>query len=62
MAHWHDQTAIVWRDQPCSYRDLVRRTTNWVATLRDHGVGKTPVGTDVQALVSYLEAHPSALR
>lgn len=39
MAQWHDQTAIVWRDKPCSYRDLVERTTNWVATLRDHGVG-----------------------
>ena len=32
------------------------------SVLRDHGVGKRPVGTDVQALVSYLERHPSALR
>jgi 5'-nucleotidase len=30
--------------------------------LRDHGLGKQPVGTDVQALVTYLERHPKALR
>ena len=39
MAQWHDQTAIVWRDKPCSYLDLVERTTSWIATLRDYGVG-----------------------
>ncbi len=32
------------------------------SVLRDHGLGKRPVGTDVQALVSYLESHPRALR
>jgi hypothetical protein len=31
------------------------------SVLRDHGVGKRPVGTDVQALVSYLERRPNAL-
>lgn len=39
MAQWHDQTAIVWRDQPYNYHDLLGRTANWVATLRDQGVG-----------------------
>jgi 5'-nucleotidase len=32
------------------------------SVLRDHGLGKQAVGTDVQALVSYLETHPKALR
>jgi 5'-nucleotidase len=32
------------------------------SVLRDHGLGKHPVGTDVQALVSYLERYPGALR
>jgi 5'-nucleotidase len=32
------------------------------SVLRDYGLGKRPVGTDVQALVSYLEHHPDALR
>jgi 5'-nucleotidase len=31
------------------------------SVLRDHGLGKRPVGTDVQALVTYLEHHPAAL-
>jgi 5'-nucleotidase len=31
------------------------------SALRDHGIGKRPVGTDVQALVSYLEHRPGAL-
>jgi 5'-nucleotidase len=32
------------------------------SVLRDHGLGKRPVGTDVQALVAYLERHSRALR
>jgi hypothetical protein len=32
------------------------------SVLRNHGLRKQPVGTDVQALVSYLERHPKALR
>jgi len=32
------------------------------SVLRDHGLRKLRVGTDVQALVSYLEQHPRALR
>jgi len=32
------------------------------SVLRDRGRGKRPVGTDIQALVSYLEHHPGALR
>jgi 5'-nucleotidase len=31
------------------------------SVLRDHGLHKLPVGTDVQALVSYLERRPHAL-
>jgi 5'-nucleotidase len=32
------------------------------SVLRDHGLRKRPVGTDVQALVAYLEHHPRVLR
>jgi 5'-nucleotidase len=32
------------------------------SVLRDHGLRKRAVGTDIQALVSYLERHPGALR
>ena len=37
-------------------------TGNRFTVLRDRGRDKTPVGTDTQALVSYLERHPRALR
>jgi 5'-nucleotidase len=37
-------------------------TGSQFSVLRDHGLGKQPVGTDVQALASYLERHPAALR
>ena len=39
MAQWRDLTAIIWRDQPYTYHDLLARTHDWVATLRDRGVG-----------------------
>lgn len=39
MAQWRDKTAIVWRDQPFTYGDLLERVGTWIDELRKRDVG-----------------------
>ncbi len=39
MAQYGDQTAIVWRDRPYSYADLLGRAQRWLDDLRQQDVG-----------------------
>ncbi len=39
MAQWRDLPAIVWRDEPYDYHEVLGRVTRCIEVLRDHGVG-----------------------